>query len=404
MIKVYIKPFDIDGFYTEFIEVSEDVQERSLGILTEAIDFNEYNTGGIKVSDFSLTVTNTQGRFSDVDGLNSIFRYKRSDSIVKVTWNPTEFSNLCGMAICGESHCGDTEITVFEGILNDDASTDSVQNQTITFQVLGYDSILDRLPLPVSTPAVSQLFSTAIYNILNQAPFNELITVSLSNINPPVDVTFDNVDDFDDNTGKEALDKIYTGANAVMTIRDNVVYVSNRDKSSELKYTFRGQASDIGEDILKISSAKNGLNRTFNYIVWQDTPYFDQETSSVQKYLKRQKIIDFTYLSSQAKIESSLSNILGGLSVPKREFELTTPIYQETMALNLLDWVKVDYPTPLFAPVGDILPVYGITNYGEGKYPYADFNIIIDEDTDWKIITKKVNLKRDTITLKLREE
>jgi hypothetical protein len=403
MIKVYIKPFDSQGNYTEFIDVSSDIKEKSIGTITEAIDFDDFGTGGIKISDFKLTIQNRDGLYSDTDGLNSIFRYKRSDSIVKIVWNVTEFINLCGMAICGQSFCGDTDVTVYEGVLNDDATTESVENQDITFKVLGFDSILSRTNLPASVPAIGQTFTNAIYAILNQAPFNELVTVDLSNVAPPVNETFDDVTDFEDDNAKSALDKIYTIANAVMTLNSNTVYVSNRDETAEVKHIFRGQASTFGEDIQKISAAKNGLNRTFNYVKWGETPYFKQDTTSIEKYLLRDKVIESNSLTLSTKIEASLDDILAGFSVPKKEFELTTNVSFDTVGLQLLDKVKVDYPTPLFAPIGEVLPIYGLNNYGESVYPFANFTIKIDVTTDWKIIQKKVNLKSDQIILKLRE-
>ena len=125
------------------------------------------------------------------------------------------------------------------------------------------------------------------YAILNQSPFKDLITVSQSNINAPVNVDIENVDDFADDNAKSALDKLFTVGNAVLTLIDNVVYVTNRDASSEVKYTFRGQASTFSEDILKISAAKNGLNRTFNYVKWGETTYFKQDSTSIEKYLQR---------------------------------------------------------------------------------------------------------------------
>ena len=128
MIRVYIKVYDASGVYeSDFREITDDCILSKIGTISTSFSSNNFETGSFKVSDFNLTVANRGGLYSGEGDVDSIFQFKRSDSIVRITWQQQQYDNYLGMGILGESVLNQTEYTVFEGLLNDETTTESVQ-------------------------------------------------------------------------------------------------------------------------------------------------------------------------------------------------------------------------------------------------------------------------------------
>ena len=73
-------------------------------------------------------------------------------------------------------------------------------------------------------------------------------------------------------------------------------------------------------------------------------------------------------------------------------------------ALFFLDRVNVDYPADYRGVEDDTLPSrYGTARYGENSYIQAVSSLILDINTDWKILNINTNLRNHTITYKIRE-
>ena len=86
-LRVYIKPFTTTGEYGEFEDVTKYVDRSSISSIKNQIDSTEFDIGVIKPSSISLKLANESGKFSDVGTINTMFATKRTDSIVKVTWD-----------------------------------------------------------------------------------------------------------------------------------------------------------------------------------------------------------------------------------------------------------------------------------------------------------------------------
>lgn len=400
--RVYIKPFDDTGTYlSDFIEVTKDVV--SISDISQKIDSSEFDVGIIRNSGVSIVLRNEQGYYSDVTALTSIFRYKRKNSIVKVTWSLQDTPNYCGFTTCGEEVLGD-EITLFEGVLNEISSSVDISKQQVTFQILGYESLLDEIETPFADISNGDNISEVILTMLAQPPFNTLVTVHAMNVGVGFDTTVDVKDSLETNTVGENLKNLLLAANAVLYIIDNTVYVSPRDETPDLKFSFYGQASIVGiENIINIPKYREGLNRTFNYWVWPDTDIISKDVSSIALYGALKKEFGIDIITNNTKRADILDANREEFAFPKAELDLETPLLYETWALNILDKVQVDYPTVYSPADNNPLPRYGAVVYGTSRYPYGQFTLTIDSSRRFKILSKKLNKRKNTILFTLRE-
>lgn len=404
--RVYIKPFDTTGNYVaDFIEVTGDVLESSLSNITRSIDSTTYDAGVFKYSHFSIKMSNEHGRYSDVDSLRSIFATKRSDSIIKITWDPNNDELFPGVIKAGQVKLkSDIELVIFEGLINDESSRIDVATQQITFDCFGYEYLFQRMEVPYGSISVGDSVGTILFTCLNQAPFNSLVTVTAGNFNPGTNQNSDVVTSLENKTVKEAVEALLVAGNAILYIKDNVVYVSDRTESASSQYTFYGQASNNGiENIQKITAIRNGLNRIFNYWTWKDTTLKSRYEATITTFGIRKKEISSDLFTDTTKRQNILDAFRTEFGPKKREFELTTALDYTRFQLELLDKVNVDYPTVFTPALGEELPLYGTATYGVAKYPYGEWTATIDVTDDWKIIGIKYNIKNALITFKLRE-
>lgn len=404
MIRCYIKPFNPDGTYaTDWIEVSEDIDLNKLSSLRQKLDNDEYDVGVFGFNSLTVTFENESGKYSDVDVFQSIFRYKRSNSLFKITWHENPHLTLCGIAICGEATI-DTGLDLFIGLINDDSASSDIASQKIKFKVLGKESIFKQAITPYSSLSVGDLFSEALLTVLDQKIVTDILTVSASNISVGVDITLDVITNFENLTVKEALDLLLELSNSILYIKDDVVYIESRAVHSTLSHTFYGQASLSGiENIQKIRNIKSGINNTFNFWTWADTALTSSDASSVLKNGYRKKEIELESITNSTSQQSILDDLKTEFGNPKEEFELVAIMDYDTAVLFILDKVSVDYPTVLYAADDNALPVWGTAVWGEFVWPYGEWALTIDPSTEYKIMSRTLDIKKSLITFKLKE-
>jgi len=403
-IKVFIKPFNTDGTYQDdFIDITADVSEDTIGSISQKLDGSDFDTGIFQNSSFSMRLNNQSGYYNDVGSLTSVFQYRRAGTLVRVTWLFGEYEPICGSAICGEAVLGPQEV-FYEGLLEDKTTSVNIETNLVTFNVLGRSSLFETVEKPSAKPGTSDTVKQGIYDILNQSEITALLTIDIDNVDPDLNFQIDDVSPFENNTVKEVLDDLLAASNSVLVIEDDVVYVKSRDASVDLMYTFYGQASPRGiENIADITNYKNGMNRTFNMWTWADTSLVARNTSSIQSYGVRKKEISYDFVTNNTTRQSILDNLVGEFGDPKIEFDLKGLWDIDTIQLNQLDKVSVDYPSTSVA-VGDaLLPIYGVAKYGADKYPFTEFALAIDTSERFKIIGITVDIKNQEVVFKMRE-
>jgi hypothetical protein len=405
-VRVYLKTFDPSGNYlSSYTDISRDVLKVST--IAQSLDNPEYDVGIFRNGSVKISVRNDHGRFGPAGGTKSMFYFKRADSLIKITWTSRENVWKCGFGRAYQPPIGE-EVTVFEGLLSEVSSTSQIDDQKVDFQILGFESLLDRVVVPFADISDGDLISDIILACLDQPFITQYLTVDAANINPALDQAIDLKASLETKTVKEALESenLLLGSNSVLYIRDGVVYVSDREPSAELMHTFYGQASDNGrENITLIKDFRDGINRVFNYINWRDTALVAEDLVSESLYGTQKKEIDMTVISpsSTAKIDSILEDIRDEFKDPKTEFILQTPMDYETLELYLKDRVSVDYPTVQRSADGQPVPRWGQAVWNRFSWPYGQWSLTISASDRFKIMSREMDLDKEVISYQMRK-
>lgn len=400
--RLYLKTFDALGNYnSSFQEITKYAEK--LGDISLDTDSSEFQIGVFTNSNIAITLNNREGQFSDVGQPASIFKHKRGNSIVKISYDRAEYKFLAGSAIAGESILN-REVDLFEGILNDDSSVENAKVQSLQFTLLGYESIFENEIVPFSALSIGMLVSDAIYAILNQANITQFLTVSLVNIVPGLDQTLDDVAIFENMTVKDALNRLLNASNSVFQITASTILVKDRTASVPIIYNFYGQASQSGkENIMDVKNITNGISRTFNFVSWKDTSLAFAVNSSIRLNGTKKKEVEFEFFTNTVKRLNILESIATEFGQKKLELDLVTPLNYDTLDINLLDKVTIDYPTITIPWENFDLPICGQAICGEAVLPQGLWALTIDAGKNWKVIAKKISVTKYEMTFKLRE-
>lgn len=401
--KIYIQPFASDGTYSGLeYDVTNDVDISSIGTLNESIDQDEYEVGIFKFNQFRLVMNNQTGKYSDVGAPNSIFQFKRSDSSVKITWQVEDDITQCGTAVCGSSRIS-REVDLFFGFINDEGTALSADTQKLSFQVLGMESIFEKTEVNYASITNGDTVEEVLYTILNQTPITTVLDVIDTNISVDTNVAIDDKSDLENKTVKEALDDLLFIGNAVLYIKDLIVYITPRTAAATSSKTFYGQGSPDGnEEILELSNFKNGLNKMYNFWTWADATNVESDSTSVDKYGVKKNEIDSSLITNSTKIDTILANLRDEFKDLKEEFYIEVPVSYDNLELFILDKVVIDYPTVFTPADGNPMPIYGVAIYGTARYPNGKWTLTISDTDEWKILARKINTKKQTITFKLK--
>ena len=412
-LKAYINPFNVTGSaYSGWVEVTTDLLKSALGTIDQQLDVSDYDVGVFQTSSFSIELINTSGAYSDVGGGQSIFLFKRADSLFKITWDPAEFDYIAGFAQADD--VVGNEFILFQGVLNDDSTVMQIRDQSISFDVLGYEALLDRSvidstwagSLPATHKASDLLKrALAIAAAGTNAP---VLTIDNTQIVPGNDVTWDDITVFTNKTVKEAVDVILTAANSVLYMNGTTPVVSGRSGAlTASNPTFCGPASTLGpENILDIQDISSGLNRVFNFVTWTDSNnpptvnLSSENGTSVAKYGARKKNVTVDGITTTATQQSVIDAIRTEFGTPEMELTLYTPMTPDTVALTLLSRVLIDYPLVTVDPNP---AEYERAVYGVDSYPSVLSNFTIDTTTPFKILAISYDPGNDQIAFKLRE-
>jgi hypothetical protein len=403
-VRTYLSTFDLNGDYKPFEDISKEVLR--VGDVELSIDNTDFEIGLIKNSNLKLVVRNDSGLFSDPSNLNSIFELKRKDSKIRITWDRREMPLIAGFFMPGKEVLGE-EVVLFEGLLNEVTSTQNILEQDVEFNILGYDSKLQEIEVPFGSLNGTMDYEEILLVSLNQSPFNDFVTVDAANINCAINQVPDDITDLENRTVFEALRELLKLSKSVLYINTNLdVVVSDRVPTASVVKEFFGQASIDGiENIIRLTGLRDGVNRVKNFFTWDETSLVASDATSisnfgVQKEEFRSRLID---VSSTSKIQAILDGYRDDFRDPKLELTITVPLGYDTIGLNILDRVSIDYPTVFIASDNELIPRYGIGVYGESRYPTGFFDLTIDATQPFKVLGKKISATNNTIAYKLRE-
>jgi hypothetical protein len=262
---------------------------------------------------------------------------------------------------------------------------------------------LKRVLVPYSSISNGDTIEEVLYACLNQSPFNELVTVDAANISVGNNITIDDKSSLENETVYERLEDILLIGDAVLYIENNIVYVSARTPSTDVQYTFYGEASNDGiENIETIEDYRNGLNRVFNHWTWDESTRVAFNPESIDVYGIRTKSISLDLITNDTKRQTTLDILRTEFYPKKKEFVVVTTFDHAKLALKILDKVVVDYPQILYS-MDEILPIYGVAVYGVDMYPLTTSRFSISALDRYKIMSIEYSLKDEKINFKLRE-
>jgi len=381
--------------------------EESSGELGPVFD-TDFDIGVIRTSSVNIKLNNLDGKYSDAGVTGSIFKFKRNDSLVKITWSMTPDILQCGFFTCGDPNAIIAEEkTIHVGLLNDDSAKMDVSSQFISFRVLGREDSFNKASITGAVfTAISNgdLTSDTLFTILNQSQITDVLTVSAANISVGSDQTIDDKTDLEGQTVEEAVKDFLRVSNSILSIDGDDVIISPRVPTSDVKHTFHGPASINGvENIAQLNNVSNGSSRIFNYLRWGDTSQVRSDLSSLDKYGVKKRSIDFSIFTDTTKRQNMLDSFITEYAVPKLELDLKTPWDYDTLELFLLDRVSIDYPTVITTD-GD-LPIVGQMIVGDASTPLPGEQaaFTITTLTNFKITRRSIDMKNQNVTFHLRE-
>ena len=403
--RLYLKQFDDDGNYVDdWTEITDDVDTGALADIRQVIDDDQYDVGVFKFSDFAIKLRNEHGLYSDVGELRTIFRYKRNGTRVRLTWQLQDFEPYPGVFYPGDSFVGNDEVEVFEGLLSDDASEIDVKDQIVNFKVRGLESIFASVVIPFGDFSNGDLVSDLIKAAINQSEITDLLTYDATKIVPAVDVPVDDVSEYENKTVKEVLDELLAISNSVFYVKNGTMYVTSRAAGATAVATFYGQASNIGvENIIDLTNVRSGSAKMFNFATWSDTSLVSEDTDSTGVYGVRKKDFSFGPITDNGSRQDILDAYVDEFGQPKSSMTILVPLTEELLAVNVLDKVIIDYPTVFYAQQGAVVPIYGISKYGEAEYPFGTWSLTILTTDEWKVMGKSLKTKLHQIEFQLRK-
>ncbi len=237
MWRTYLTPFLDSGNYGTEIEITDDVEIDSIGTIDNNLDNTDYNIGIYRSSNFSITIRNDSGIYSDVGQPNSIFRHKRSGSKLRFTWSHNSARLKCGFVPCGNSVLTQ-EITVFNGLLDDSSLTLDLVNQELSFNTLGLDSFLGQQQVNWAAVGSNQSFiDVAFSGVSGVLTATTISPHGLINGNPVQFTTTGSLP-----TGISALTTYYVFKTSTTTYNLAKNYADSLTGTSLISYSTTGSA------------------------------------------------------------------------------------------------------------------------------------------------------------------
>ena len=392
---VTMTPLISDDVYGTEVDISDRVELKGFPKIRKSIDAGDYDVGVYSYGDINLTCDNPNGFFNDVDDSRSIFNHVRDRAKVKIKFTETDKS------ADGE----ETSTIKFDGLINEEATRQNIEKDSIIFKILSFDSVIRNTKIPSGNVVNGQTFKNAIFAILNTARITSVLGVSLSNINPDLDLTIDDAAPFTNQPSKDGLDSLLRVSNSIMLIdSSNNVIIKSRDEDNTRSILNLFGKHDLHrrENIISINDFNTGLHRLFTSIVINTTDKTDSGLS--QELGTRQKKISIDYITDATKEAQIADQLLNEFKSQKLELKITVPT-KIVNDLELLDRVSIDYPLRV-KPIKDkFFPVIGITEVADSDFPLPNVfgSIMIHRNTAWKVIQIEENPQKFDTMLKLRQ-
>lgn len=389
------------SMYGDEIDVTDHIRYTGVGTIRRSIDSSDYDVGVFTFSDLELTALNVDGFFNEMD-YRSIFSTLRDRCKVRIVFNEIQtVRNIEGTVLSEDTLSSVT----FRGMINEEATRLDITNDTIRFKVLSRDSVLRTTKISGGAVIDGDLFSEALFQILNTPKVTAVLNISALNITPDLDLEIDDASFFNDKSIKESLDVLLFASNSCMLINDSGdVTIRSRiqDESSDVLNLFGKNDIHYRENIIDITSYNSGKQRMFTSFLVNDEEF--SNVAFVQAFGFRQKEVTFDFITDPLKIQTIAAQLVDEWKTPKVELNVKVPT-AIAKSVQLLDRVSLNNPFRLRTAPGTFLPIIGITKIGETDQPlpWTFGSVEILPRVKFKVIEIEDNVENFTSILKLRQ-
>lgn len=385
--RVYATPRNAKSTYAPEVEVTDRVLLTGLAEIVRSIDSSDYNVGVYTFNDVTLECDNSDGYFSDPSDSRSLFQFSRDLAKIRVVY-----------------YQNDVPTTTFRGLINDEATRNDLQTDTISFRVLGLNSAIRKTLVIPGTVTDGTSVRNAIFAILNREEITSVLSITLTDINPDQNGTVDLGTKLDNQNTADALNELLGVSNSVLVITssDEIVVKSRAHDTVKDPLLLFGKGDLLlRENISSIADYNSGLQRLFNSIKVNDIEVSDN--TSIVVYGARNKEFTIDWLTDLPNITALANRILREWKSQKIEFtvQIRTELAKD---YDLLDRVSIDFPLVVH-PAGRFLPFYEVAVYDDpdAPYPHISGSLAIMPELGFKIIEIREDPRAFITTLKLRQ-
>lgn len=376
----YESPPSYAPIYGDELEITNDVI--SIKELKRQIERDDGEIGNFDYDNIGIKVNNMQGKFNQpipyANG-KTIFIYKRQNARIRITYLTAE-----GL-----------EIDIFVGLLNENLTKTTSVNETLDLKFVSLVAILSNLDMKGGLAIQGQKFSNVIKNILTQPAVAKLLNYNPANINLGIDIEIDDVNFFQKQKCKGAMDALLKASNSILIVHNftDIIIRKRGDFTNANNYL-------RDEDILRTIKFSDGSNKLFNKIIIGDT--IAKKDSSIGLEGLRDKTFNDLdeFIIDESKRLQVCNAILSTLSQKKPEIEISI-ILEKSIGLDMLDVVDIEILGYLI-PKDKHLPIIDNEKFGEFSTPFQIEGFALPK-TKFYIIDIIYDLKNLTTKLKLKK-
>jgi hypothetical protein len=384
--QIFITPLKTNTTYGDQVEVTDYVIAGGVGKIKQSIDSGNFDIGIYTVADLNIKLVNYDGRFNDETDSASMFYFTRDRAKVQVKY----IDEASGINV------------VFNGLINDEATTQDFEKDEIKFRVLSLDSIFRKIKVPGGLINNGNTSIEAFTALLNRPSITNVLGFDAGKIAVGTNSIIDDVTSFSQKDSRVVLESLLNASGSVFYIDDTGdMVVSTRDVSVVSDLELFGGGDPLQRDnITQIKNFNTGLQRTFNTITVNGTTSSDDDFA--ERYGAGIKSYTFEFITTSSTNTAIADFFSGAFKVPKAELEVVvkTDIAKDAA---ILDPVSISFEKRHKGFNGNKIPLAGASVAGTDVAPFIVGGTKITNNKNWKIIGINIDTKTFLTTLRLRE-
>lgn len=384
--QVFITPLKTNDTYGDAVDVSDFVIAGGVGKIKQSIDSGIFDIGLYTYADLSLRLVNYEGRFNDETFSTSMFYFTRDRAKVQIKY----IDEAAGTNI------------VFDGLINDEATTQDFEKDEVKLRILSLDSIFRKVKVTGGTIADGNTTIQALTSLLNRPAITNVLGFDAGKISVGFNAVIDDATSFSEQDSRKVLEDLLNASGSVFYIDDTGdMVVSDREflSGESTLELFSGDPAQR-DNVTKLSKYNTGLQRTFNTITINGLTSTDNDF--VERYGVTIKKYTFSFITNTATDTSIGDYILGQFKVPKAELEVVVKT-DTAKDIGILFPVTVSFRKRHKGFDGNRIPLAGASVAGSSIAPFIEGGTKITPNKTWKVIGIIQDTKTFLTTLRLRE-